>query len=560
MSEETTQWQPSAEDREAFDFLWQHLRRNSHYRKDWTEYQAQVKRREKLRQEAVAERAKLEAELDSTAAEAKRTGRFGYVGSIPVETAKEKELRELPAFPQSVLDAEFSGRWRGGMIDPDHDTDTAMREVLENSQGSFCPDEWRRLSRRLSAPPVIWNWRGSEGCAWQNTPDESGDFHAFDELQTSLEEAERHGDNEAVTKCHAKIREFLAAEHSRRKPPSGDSHTFESLERMVNKTAEQVEEVKRLLAEIKRPEHVGKRLVLDSSFLAADGRCWPVRGPVDTAWMEDAHRKCEQEHETAKARMKKFLQDHSLMDFVLDTSLPVGTVKDELEKIVVKIKQLRVYVGLPEDEAAGRMPSKWEQQLALRNACEPRRKRRMALGQLVKRDLGFVDYFRLAEVELPDDQLAFAQKLDAAGKKPPEVFNIVVEIERDPSRAVKLPRAARGEYQNDGQPREHIAATGPEDADADANQGSVTGDESYDFDYDAIDANLGRTEPTVRPVTESSAGNVEAGFLREWLSHFSIPAVTLPDSAKNLPDSTRKSWLREARRRIAAAWPGAGSA
>ncbi len=539
MSEKATQWQPTARDRDTFDFLWQHRRRNPDYLKAWSEHLALEIRRGLLQREIAAERTKLNAKLKARGkkakAKAKRTGRMVYIGSIPLETAKERELRELSASSNSLLlAAELSGLWGGGLIDPAHDTDEAMHEALANSRGSFGPAEWRRVARRLSAPAAIWNWRGSEGCAWQNTPSESGDFHTFDELQTVLEDAERRGDIEAVSKCRAKVRELLA-KHSGGRPPSGDSHTFETLEMMLTETAEQVKKAGRMEALAKRRGLSPQQARMTANMIAPGSICSRFQGTV-----AEYRALCDQYHAEAKARMKKFLQDHSLMDFVLNTRLPFGTVKDELGRVFERIKRLRVDVGLDRDEHAGELPAKWKDYLALYDACEPRRRRRAALRQIEKQGLGFVDSFRLLEVALPADQMAFARKLDAAEKKPAEVFNIFVELERDPGRPVaRVPQAARGEYRDDSQPREQVAASGPEDAE--------------DFDYDAIDANLGRTEPTVRSDAEGSVNTGEAAFLREWLPHFAVPAVTLPDSAKNQPTSTRKSWLREARRRIAAA-------
>ncbi|MCX6907229.1 MAG: hypothetical protein NTY01_04210 [Verrucomicrobia bacterium] len=463
MSEETKQQQPSASDYKAFDFLWQHLRR-SNYRKAWSEYQQLSRKCEALEPTAKQEKTKRVMEL----AEQYNAGKINGVElrrEREKETPAEVELRKVCDRQRGIpLAIEFFNdlpslpdNGAGSFLDPrEEDSRKVLDEIVAKRPGYL--ETWGRLqAARLQADGVAasWNWRGSEGSAWQLRRVKVEDKGLAEQWKKIS------GETGPVAPCFH---------------PVGAPSTFENLEMWLAMARQEG----------------------DSETVA----------------------KCE-------ANMAKFLREHSQMDFVLDTSLPVETVVGELRRELGKIKRLRASVKLPRNEKRGRLRD-WEKHLELYDAVLPQRERNKTAWRIWHEGLSFADAFKLLNVEqtLSDDERKLFQELDQRGRKPRDVFKAYVkESRRGKKTDVEYGFDARGD-------------TVP----------------TVDFDYAAVELRVNNATVTVaKNDLPNLAGQLDT-MLAVWLPHFTWSKYRWPARFAKKRSDTLRGWMQSAEERIQAAW------
>ncbi|MCX6900867.1 MAG: hypothetical protein NT105_19510 [Verrucomicrobia bacterium] len=231
--------------------------------------------------------------------------------------------------------------------------------------------------------------------------------------------------------------------------------------------------------------------------------------------------------------MRDFLKAHSRMDFVLDTSLPWGTVAKELEKIFDGIKQLRKDAGLDEDEDPKRMSSKWQEQLAVYDAYLPTWQRRKAVREIGRKALGFKDAANLLGLRLTKQDLDLVKRMDAADRKPKDFFQLYDEHKK---------RAMLGGGWDEG--LEHLARQ----HERRAKRRAVDFDDPPDAPLTAV-----LSKQAVRDLKAGHFGAV-GEFLDGFRESLCVKRVPLPAPLDKLSRKNRNRCFHWAREKVEATW------
>jgi len=486
MSEEAKQNQPTEADYKAFDFLWQHLRLNEHYRKAWNELRELESREAELERKAKQEKEERLCKLRKRYDAGEIRGPE-YVAEQEKETPAEVELRTVREHHGAIAmtigyGTDLPTEVDLALFDPaEKDSRKVLDRIVAEFPGYLESASFQRVRLKTSGAAAIWNCLGSECSAWQNTPGEHGDIRTFNELDKRWEDARQRGDREAEAKCKAALDKFHA-ERKKDKRPSGDSRTFEDLDSWLASAKQQ-----------------------------GDG---------------EAVKKCE-------ANMAEFLQGHSQMDFVLDTSLPVETVIGELRKELRKVKRLRKSVKLL-NEKRGRLRD-WPKHLELYKAYLPTWKHRKAVREIGQRALGFEAAVQVLGLRLTQSDLDLVRRIDAHNLKPKDFFEIYDE---------QKGRALVREGWDEGV--EYLARQ----------RERRTKRRSAGFD-DPVDAPLTAvlSKKALRSLPADDLGDV--GVFLERFRHFlSVPHHSLRSPLDRISPKNRNRWFHWARERIEATWRG----
>ena len=357
------------------------------------------------------------------------------------------------------------------LLDPNiEDSGEAMRLGLEQGPNYFRTYQWQTAELKSLGPVAAWNFYGVRGCAWQSDPPKDIGKH-FEDLRWQLMIAERNFNDDTV----------IASE------------------------------------QLPGP---------------APGALGPVlwrhsKTPLTRTAKEKQALRLE--YERTKGNMRKFLEEYSLMDFVIDPSLIFHGergISARLEQQIKQIKDLRERVGLKRDVHPPRLRD-WKKHLAVYDAYQPHwenNKRKFeALQRIWRERLGFVKTFDLLGVNLSNVERPLAAELDRRGRRPVGLFKIKTMLG-----AIDL---AKSGWDNS----EEVA--------------------TVDFDYDLIEAQIDDTALTTARRELPSYTAQLPQILAAWRPYFSIPPVRLPAQLDTLNGDTRRKWFKWARARIEAAYP-----
>ncbi len=262
-------------------------------------------------------------------------------------------------------------------------------------------------------------------------------------------------------------------------------------------------------------------------------------------------------HLKARFLMRKFLESHPHMDFVIDTTLPPSTIRNHFERQLAEIKQLRQRVGLRRDDQPPRLRD-WSKHLELYDAylpCWESNKRKFEALQRIWRDhLGFLKAFELLGVDLSDSERQLANTLDRQGLRPKGFYKFAGKVmsELTPIAGYSvLGQTDLPAHKQDGRYQEspHAFVEGSEDEDGGSEPMQAVG-----FDYGEVEALIDGAEAEVLDEEPCESQEHKAALLL-WRPYFSIPPVHLPAPFDSVDHDKRHNWFRSAQRRIRAAWP-----
>lgn len=313
---------PSKEEREVFDFLWQHLRRNSNYKLRYAKSQSWTLNLNDL------------DTMNTLLREGMACGMRGLV--------KAKETIEETIFPPGP---SIFPTW----LDPAvRDSEEQLQCVLRREPDYFQSALWRRLRMRFITVAVV-----------ESPLDNWGDGRT--------------------------------------------THPPPAIGRELSLAKRTLDYVESWLSDTKAIEHLRERKDV----------------PVDK-WLA----KFRKGYECEKGKIRKILTEYPPMDFAIDTSLPWGTVCEQLQAQWEVIKDLRERVGLERDVSSSRIRQEWRAYLQIWDLAK----------ELEQRDGHFPSWFKLAKAAYPEEtateklHLSKEQQREILDSKPTEILKLFAAI------------------------------------------------------------------------------------------------------------------------------------
>jgi len=249
----------------------------------------------------------------------------------------------------------------------------------------------------------------------------------------------------------------------------------------------------------------------------------------DIAALRSAVKTGTQAGQQVKSKPREFLENTPRMVFVIDTSAPLDTIRQALQKMQAVIQGLRKEVGLQENGVRNRLRD-WKKHLEVYEAVLPQRERNKKAWRIWREGLSFAEAFKLLskDGELSPQERQLFQELDKVGRKPRDVFKAYVKTsERGHGRGKK----------------------GDVESGFDSSGNKVP---TVDFDFAEVELRVeGASVEVAKTELPAYANQLEA-MLAVWLPHFTWTKHRWPDGCRKWRPNRR--WLKWAEERIAAAW------